>query len=111
MWAQMNTGAQYHWHDPFKKGIFLHFLNFKVDFLANFESENLTGTTVGKPRKFYTNLRGVDYLFFPAHILHEALTKNFYQYRKKNPDGEKNTPGKKHICFRHIISLKPDFSG
>ena len=53
--------------------LFLNFLNFKIDFLANFNSENQTGTTVGKPRKFYTVVRGVDFLFFPAQILHDAL--------------------------------------
>ena len=75
MWVLMNTGAQYHWHDPFKKVfLFLPYLNFKVDFLANFESENQTGTTVGKPRKFCTIVGGVDFLFFPAQILHDALT-------------------------------------
>ena len=57
-----------------KKGIFIFaFFNFKVDFLANFKSENQTGTTVGKPRKFYTIVEGVDFLFFPAQILHDAL--------------------------------------
>ena len=55
--------------------LFLHFLNFKVDFLANFKSENQTGTIVGKPRKFYTIVGGVDFLFFPAQILHDALNK------------------------------------
>ena len=79
MWVQMNTGAQYYWHDPFKKVfLFLYFLNFKVDFLANFKSENQTGTTVGKPRKFYTIVEGVDFLFFPAQILHDALSNELY---------------------------------
>ena len=64
MWVQMNSGAQYHWHDSFKNVfLFLPFLNFKVDFLA---TENQTGTTVGKPRKFCTIVGGVDFFIFPC---------------------------------------------
>ena len=68
MWVHMNTSAQYHWYDPFKKFFIFAFFNFKVGFLAIFQCENQTGTTVGKPRKFHTIVRGADFSFFRQKI-------------------------------------------
>ena len=53
--------------------IYAFFSTSKSIFFGFYKMKNQTGTTVGKPRKFYTIVEGVDFLFIPAQILHDAL--------------------------------------
>ena len=53
--------------------IYAFFSISKSIFFGFYKMKNQTGTTVGKPRKFYTFVRGVDFLFSRAKNLHRAL--------------------------------------